>query len=135
MKIQKPATPSGLNFSELNGSLLLIWVHNVEKDVSTSYGPKDALNSDVHVLDGQAAGQVYRNTLIFPGLLVGQLKGSAGSGDPTLGRLGQGLAKKNQSAPWLLDDPTEGDEEIAAKYVERLPIGVGALGGDGEPPF
>jgi len=138
VKINKPATPTGLNFKELNDSLLLVWAHRVEKDVSTVHGPKDAIGGDVHVLDGEHAGEVFRDTLIFPAVLFGQLKSTVGSGDPTLGRLIQGVAKKSQSPPWLLDDPTEDDEKIAANYVDGLALGNGGLGetsGDDEPPF
>jgi hypothetical protein len=103
----------------------------------------------VHVLTGEHAGEVFRKTLIFPAVLQLQLGGSIGSGDPVLGRLGKGLAKKGQSAPWILEDPTEDDEEVAAAYVKTLgvsdgrPIGTGGLetngeaqpAGDDEPPW
>ena len=138
MKIQKPATPTGLNFGELNDSLLLVWAHRVEKDVSTVHGPKNAIAADVHVVDGRHAGEVFRDTLIFPAVLVTQLKGSVGSGDPTLGRLTQGVAKKGQSPPWILPEPTDDELKLAAAYIEGLPAGaaeLGETGGDDEPPF
>jgi hypothetical protein len=142
MKINKPATPSGLKLDELNGALLLIWAHRVEKDIATVHGPKDAIAADVHVLDGDHAGEVYRDTLVFPAVLQAQLRSSVGSGDPTLGRLGKGLAKKGQSAPWLLVDASDDDEKRAAVHVANLDVGagigtaeLGETSRDDQPPF
>jgi hypothetical protein len=117
MKFSKPATPSGLKLDDLHGSLLVINPLRVETGVTTSFGSKDAVVADVHVIDGDHAGDVFRNTMIWPAVLQGQLRSSIG-GNPVLGRLGKGsVIKSGQSAPWVLADATEQDEELATAYL------------------
>jgi len=36
-----------------------------------------------------------------------------------LGRLGQGEAKKGQSAPWMLSEATEADKVIGRNYIAK----------------
>ena len=139
MKFQKPATPSGLKWDELKGSLLLIEALRLETGVSTDYGVKDAVAATVHVLDGAQAPTVFRETLVFPAVLQGQLRPAIGSGDPVLGRVAQGVAKKGQSPPWELSDPTSADEKVATEYLGNGAIGTAELGENGydseNPPW
>jgi hypothetical protein len=109
---EAPAAPSaGLNYTELNGSLLLITVNSVEENFSTQFGIKPAVRADVVVLDGKEAGTEEPDTMILPKVLVNQLRPKIGS--TVLGRLSQGKAKSGQKAPWLLDPPTADDMKIA----------------------
>ena len=62
--------------------------------------------------DGDLAA--IRDTLIFPRILVSSLKPNVGK--VVLGRLGKGVAKPGQSAPWTLSAPTEDDIAVARKY-------------------
>lgn len=139
VRINKPAAASGLDLGALNGSLLLITPTRIEPDIKTNYGEKDAVVADVVVLDGDHAGEVYRDTLIWPAVLQGQLRPQVGSGDPTLGRLAQGVAKKGQSPPWILLDADDAGEKLAVQHLDSTAtaIGVGVLGeaGDDSPPF
>lgn len=143
MKFNKPASASGLDLKALNGSLLLVTPLRLEEDIQTNLGPRDAVIADVAVLDGNHAGQVYRDAPVWPKVLQGQLRPQIGSGEPTLGRLTQGVAKKGQSPPWILDDPSDDDEKLALDYLNSGAIGAGVLGetndetplGDAEPPF
>lgn len=112
-----PGTGDRVDLKELNGSLLYISVKELVKDVVTEYGPTDAIRCDVAVLDGTKKAESYTDTLIFPSVLVGQLKSAVGSVDPNIvGRLGQGLAKPGRSAPWILNEPTQDDLAVAVKY-------------------
>lgn len=110
-----PSTATGIDLNELNGALLLITVHKQEFGVNTSYGAQDPIRADVVVLDGTHKGTTHTDTLLFPKVLQGQLKSSAG-GKRVLGRLGKGEAKPGQSAPWKLTAPTEADIDTAKKY-------------------
>jgi len=118
-----PGTASGIDFEWLNGRLLLVTAHSME-NVNTSFGEKDCVRADVVVLDGPDAPETYEDTLIFPKVLIGQIKGNIGSGRMNLGRLGQGNAKPGQKPPWLLADPTDSDREIARDWLanSRVPF-------------
>ncbi|PJE23619.1 MAG: hypothetical protein CK431_10205 [Mycobacterium sp.] len=103
--------------TEHNGRLLLIKPKQFLTKVPTKdYGEKDAIEADIHILDGPAAGTVLRDGRIFSLVLIGQTKGNVGSGRFNLGRLGQGPATKG-NPPWKLFDPTGEDAELARRYL------------------
>lgn len=130
MTLSDPAAPGGdkLPLADLNGSLLLVKVIEQLKEVATEFGPTDPISADVHVLDGDLEGQVFSDTLIFPKVLVSNLKSRIG--DHVLGRLGQGLAKPGRSAPWLLNAPTPADKKVGKAYYDKLttPVDVEEAG-------
>lgn len=136
MKISKPGKGSGIKLDNLIGSLLLIEPLRVETDIKTDYGLADAIAANVHVVDGDEAGALYRDALLFQKKLQGQIRHAVGAGEFVAGRLEKGpKLKPGQSEPWQLAEPTDADERLAAKYVDGLPIGTGVLGGDDQPPF
>ncbi|GEM_PF-3079117 len=110
-----PASASGINWENLAGRLLVIEPHSVETGIQTSFGAKDAVRADVHVLDGTEAGTTYGDSLIFPGVLISQLRPNLGQKVP--GRLGQGNAKPGQRPPWKLDDPSEEDMQRCMAWL------------------
>lgn len=116
MSFNDPASGGGLDFSDLNGSLLLFTVHKVEDDIPTTFGPKDAVRADVAVLDGEHKGDTYPDTLVFPLVLQNQLRQSVG-GSMVLGRLGQGNAKPGQKPPWTLTAATDEERATGEKYL------------------
>lgn len=113
-----PATATGLDLKALLGSLLLVEVHSIETGIPTSFGASDAVRADVAVLDGDQAGETYNDTLVFPKVLQSQLKSRVGG--KVLGRLGQGQAKPGQSAPWVLQEPTEADKQLATQWITQV---------------
>lgn len=126
-----PGTASGgLDLKTLNGRLLLVVVHSHEHGVKTSFGEKDPIRAAVTVLDGPEEGETFKDTLIFPSVLIGQLRSRVGQ--KVLGRLGQGQAKSGQNAPWLLNEATDADVEVGKAWVAKnsAPAVVGAA-----PPF
>lgn len=120
----KPSAPSGgITWADHKGALLLVEPHSFESAIQTSFGPADAVKADVHVIDGEGAGETYTDTLIFPKLLVSQTKSQVGA--KVLGRLATGSAKPGQSAPWLLEEASPADEEKARKWLaDRATAGV-----------
>lgn len=112
-----PATPTGIDYEQLNGALLLFTVHSVEEDVPTVYGPKNPVRADVAVLDGEHKSEVFADALIFPKVLIGQLRGNVGS--MVLGRLGQGEAKPGtgQKPPWKLTAANDQERATGQKYI------------------
>lgn len=111
-----PSAPgSGITWADHNGALLVVEPLSVETGIQTSFGPSDAVRANVHVIDGPGAGDDYPDTLVFPKVLAGQLKTQIGG--KVLGRLAQGVAKPGQSAPWMLQAPTEQDMQQAQQWL------------------
>lgn len=112
-----PGSANGIVWADMENRLLLI--KPLEKDVviNTSFGESTAVRADIVVLDGPDAPEEVNDTLIFPKVLQGQVKSNAGSGRYNLGRLGKGVAKPGQSAPWMLGDPTDADKDVARGYL------------------
>ena len=112
-----PSSATGIDLNALEGSLLLVKPLAFEENIKTSYGDASAVRADITVLDGPSKGETVNDTLIFPKVLQSQIKGNAGTGRYNLGRLGKGVAKPGQSAPWLLGDPTEQDKDVARAWI------------------
>lgn len=116
------APPSSSNFkiADYEGALLMITPKGIEEDVPTAFGETDAIRADVVILDGDSedVGEEYKEALIFQRVLQGQLRPAIGK-NRVLGRLGRGVAKKGQDAPYLLEDPTEGDKKKARAWLKE----------------
>lgn len=122
------AAGGGVDFDDLNGRLLLISPYAVEAGIKTSFGEKEAIRADVAVLDGPDAGETHTDTLIFPKVLIGQLRPKINQ--KVIGRLGQGQAKPGQKPPWILTEATEADTKIGVAFL------AGSLtSADDSPPF
>jgi hypothetical protein len=117
---QQPSQGDKVNVGDLLGSLVLVWVHGVREGIMTSFGEKEAVACDIHVLDGPKGGEKFINALIFQGGLIGSLRGATG-GDPVLGRVGQGVSKPGQSPPYVLNPFTDADAQLATGYLQRMP--------------
>lgn len=116
MSFAAPAAPSGgIEWAQFKGSLLLIDVLSQEHGVQTVHGSTDPVRANVAVIDGPGAGETFDDTLIFPKVLIGQTKSKIG--EKVLGRLGQGIAKPGQSAPWQLDAASADDIAKAEAWV------------------
>lgn len=131
-----PGAPGeSVPFAELKGSLLILKVQGMETGIQTVHGPADAVRADISVLDGPKAGEEYADALVFPRVLKGQL--SRKVGELVLGRLGQGVAKPGQSAPWILDAPSEADVQAGQQHLSKAgPQLTGPSHSSGStPPF
>lgn len=118
MPFSTPAAPSGgIDLKAHLQALILVEPVSLEEKVQTVHGPSDAIKANVHVLDGAGAPESYAETLIFPKILVGQLKSQIGQ--KVLGRLGQGTAKPGQSAPWVLNEASAEDIAKAEAWVAQ----------------
>lgn len=113
-----PGTSTGIKWADIDGALVVVIVHSIEDNISTGFGDKtDIPRVDLHVLDGDDAGTEYTDTLVFPKVLAQQLRRRVG--EKVLGRIGQGIAKSGQSAPWMLHPATEEDQKIGAKWLTK----------------
>lgn len=113
---QPSAGGDQVKVAELVGSLVLIYVLEARQGISTTFGPSDAVAVDLHVLQGPNAGESYENTLIFQKALIGSLKSAVG-GEPVLARIGTGIAKPGQSAPYVLQPHTASDAAMATAWI------------------
>ena len=127
---QPSAGGDRVDIKELVGSLVLVWVREVRENVPTPYGESDAVACDIHVLDGAKGGEKFENTLLFQRALIGSLRSFAG-GEPVLGRVGTGIAKPGQSAPYILNDFTDQDAAVATGYIQRMKPGFKAPSSNG----
>lgn len=114
---KSPSSAEGIQWKDYKGALLLFKVHSFEPEINTQHGLTSAVRADVIVLDGDHKGTTVSDTLVFPKVLQSQIKGNIGG--MTLGRLGQGEAKKGQTAPWKLADSEEADREVAREYLKK----------------
>lgn len=121
---------SDVRITSFDGMLLLLRPTAFMEAVPTTFGPSDAVEADMIVLDGRGAGETYTGVRIFQRMMINQLRSKVGSGRMVLGRLGLGPAKQGQSPPWLLLDPTEDDQKLARAYLAK----AAAVNHD-EPPF
>lgn len=114
---EKPASATGITWEDHKGKLLLIEPKQVEDNVPTSFGDKQAVRADITVVDGPESPIEFHESLIFPGVLISQTRPMVGK--KVLGRLGQGQAKQGQRPPWRLDDPSDDDIKQATAYIEK----------------
>lgn len=104
-----------IDWSALDGALLLFEVKAVEEGIVTAFGDRSAVRADITTLDGEHKGETYHDALVFPLKLIGQLKGSVG--EMVLGRLGKGTAKAGQNPPWQLAAASDADRQIGERYL------------------
>jgi len=118
-------------WEDLNGALLFVQPISIERGINTQHGTRDAVYAHVAVLDGEHQGDKYRDALVFPATLVGQLRRCT-MGKLILGRLVQGEAKidpetgeplvnpetgEPYNRPWKFDKPSEADKAEARAYL------------------
>lgn len=130
-----PAAASGMDWAGHLGRLLLVEPHSHEQGIQTSLGTKDAVRATITVLDGDTAGTVLEDVLVFPKVLIGQLRPKIG--EKVLGRLGQGEAKPGQNAPWKLAEAGPADVQVGMAWLNRVtpPAAAAAPAAAEVPPF
>ena len=115
----QPASSAGFDLGANEGALLMITPTGLKEDIPTAYGTANAVEADVVVLDGPNSGEKIDGALLFPKVLQSQLKKYIGTGQIALGRLGKGVAKPGQSAPWTLQDFTPQDAQLAQDWINK----------------
>lgn len=115
------ATPGGggIDWADLKGKLLVVEPLEVEH-MTTAYSKgkeQECVRANVYVVlnkDGSKADE-YEDTLIFPRVLISQVKKQIGS--IVVGRLGQGEAKPGQDAPWKMAEATAPELKAAGLFL------------------
>jgi hypothetical protein len=106
-----------INWSDVAGSLVIVRPLSVEVGIPTVHGEASAVRADVTVVDGPQSGRTYGDVLVFPKMMQAQLKTKIGRS--VLGRVGRGVAKPGQTAPWILEEATAADMQTARDFGNR----------------
>jgi hypothetical protein len=119
-----PGERSNFKLADHEGALLLITPRSLEEGIETAFGESDAIKADIVVLtntDGKKLKEPIEEVgvLIFQRVVIGQLTESIGN-RRVLGTIGRGVAKKGQSAPFLIEVPEDDDKAIARAYLANV---------------
>jgi hypothetical protein len=128
-----PPTPGGDRFdkSEHEGRLLAVDVFEAVHGFQTRHGEAEGVRARVVVIDGDEPGSAFDDALVF-GWLGEALQSNVGQ--TVLGRLVRGEARSGNSAPWILEAPTETDAAVAeAWFVENPDEPAGGVGSTSKP--
>lgn len=120
-KLNKPgAGSSGIRLADQVGNLVVFIGISLEADVDTQFGSTNAARVQIAVpLDGDDAGEVFLDSLVFGKMIVPMLVNSAGDGDIVPGRVGLGEVKKaGQNAPYILEPLTDDEEKKILAWLE-----------------
>jgi hypothetical protein len=123
-----PGERSSFKLADHEGALLLITPRSLEEGIETSFGESDAIKADVVVLtktNGKRLDEPVEESgvLIFQRVVIGQLEDAIGK-RRVLGTVGRGVAKKGQSAPFLIEKASDDDKAIAREYLNSIdPLG------------
>jgi len=117
-QLSDPGSSQGFKPADHIGTLCLFIGCKLEANVTTSYGTSSAARVQLVVpLDGDHAGEVYEDSLIFGKVLVTNLVGDDLVSDIVAGRLGQGKAKAGQNPPYILERPTEEEKATILAWL------------------
>jgi len=119
-----PGERSNFKLADHEGALLLITPKALEEDIETAFGESDAIKADIVVLTDNKGKTLKEpieelGALIFQRVVIGQLTESIGK-RRVLGTIGRGVAKKGQSAPFLIEPPTEPEKVTARAYIASV---------------
>lgn len=106
------------------GKLALVFATGIREKVVTRFTPpgaegSDAVEANAVIFDDEGKAHELFGTLIFPKVIVGQLRGRIG-GKPVLGVLAKRKSQeKGRSDAWILDPDQVTAEQVklAAQYV------------------
>lgn len=131
---------------DLLGNLVLFTPTEYLEEVTTDFGTKDAVLTDVVVLDAPGGPVEYRDITIFQAAMIGVLKrrvpkvGPGGDivrpGSKVLGVIGKGEGKKGQQAPYKIMDVDDAQRQMARDYLAGRTVAAAAAPSDkSEDPF
>ncbi len=124
------APAAGVKITDFEDCLLLVKPTGTQELENSQYNSSDVTVADITVLDGERAGEFHPSSFVYQKVLQGQLRPSIATGRFVLGRLGRGVAKPGQSAPWILADPTDADKQTARDHLVKAPATAAKA-----PPF
>ncbi len=96
---------------EHHGRLLLIYPKAYNPAEPTKFGESPAADADVVVVDAPNGAVTLKDARLF-GNLAKSVRNQVGTGQPVLGRLGQGENTKG-NPPWIILDATQNSQDVA----------------------
>lgn len=120
---------------DLLGELVLFTPTEYVEEVTTDFGTKDAVITDLVVLTADGGPAEYADVMIFQGSLIGQLKRRVSTGRKLLGVIAKGEAKKGQHAPFLVEVPSEEQAQMARDYLAGRTVAAAVSTKKDEDPF
>lgn len=119
---EAPSVGDGWNLTEEAEGRLVIFTPLREQQVETAdFGTKPVIVADVVVLNEKKPekGEPHAEVFVWGGYLRGVLRGSIGTAR-VLGRLVRGTKKERGNFPWLLEDATDAETELARQYLASV---------------
>lgn len=127
----KSGSGSAQGLAQFEDQLILVTPLEYLPEVKTTNGTKDAIDSDIVVLDGPDGPDEVEGVRIFSMTLIGAMKRMAAFNekhdvDPATGypRMVLGVLikdtdnqKKGQNAPWKLTEPNAEQAQLARDYL------------------
>lgn len=129
---------------DLLGELVLFTPTEYVEEVTTDFGTKDAVTTDLVVLTAEGGPAEYQDVMIFQGSLIGTLKRKCPTytngiltreGRKVLGVIAQGDAKKGQNAPYILAAPDDAQKQIARDYLAGRAVDAATAATPADDPF
>lgn len=119
---EAPAAGDGWNLTEeAEGRLLILTpLREIQVD-TTDYGPKPVVVADVVVVNEKKPGksEAHAEVYVWGGYLRGALRGFIGE-RRVCARLVRGTKKERGNFPWLFEDATPKELELATEYLNSV---------------
>lgn len=119
---EAPSGGDGWNLTEeAEGKLVIFTPLREEKVETADYGLKPVIVADVVVLNEKKPekSEAHAEVYVWGGYVRGALRSSIGTAR-VLGRLVRGTKKEKGNYPWLLEDATDAETEIARAYLASV---------------
>ncbi len=119
---EAPAAGDGWNLTEEAEGRLIIFTPLREIEAETKdYGVKSVIVADVVVINEKKPekSEPHADVYVWGGYLRGALRSSIGQAR-VLGRLVRGTKKEKGNLPWLLQDATDAETQLAREYLASV---------------
>jgi hypothetical protein len=114
-----PAASFEFGLADHVGSLAFFVVGGLHRDVNTSFGTRDAVRASLVMLDGNEAGNIFEDVLLFNSRIVARLRNVPGQ--IILCRIALAAGKGGNNAPVELLDATPADTQLAGSWHSYYP--------------
>ena len=130
---------TGIQWKDYEGKLFVVEPLTLETGITTVHskerGDTDAIRANVWVVKSKDGSKFeeFEDTLIFPRVLIGQLRKAIGK-SVVVGRLISDTEnqKRGQNAPWRLAEPSAADLKVGSEFYAARSVVSSAVNDDDE---